>query len=157
MEEDYPLQTKGELPEFYYFYNVYSRVLEGLQENFGSREDVGMMGVPKLEEGIGNYGTLTFLAVNPQSENLEATLEYISAFAKYMLTKQDSFLLEDKSTYTDTPFTKDWYSLYANGTVYFGVEGDVFLSTFGEYLEDTIDLETAIAEMERRRKLYLEE
>jgi len=157
MEEEYPLQTKGELPEFYYFYNVYSRVLEGLQENFRSREDVGMIGVPKLAEGIGNYGTLTFLAVNPQSENLEATLEYISAFAKYMLTKQDSFLLADESTYTDTPFTKDWYNLYANGTVYFGVEGDVFLSTFGDYLEDTIDLETAIVEMERRRKLYLEE
>ena len=37
------------------------------------------------------------------------------------------------------------------------MESEVFLSTFNEYLNDTIDLETAIAEMERRRKLYLEE
>ena len=120
-------------------------------------KEIGMQGVPKMEEDMKNCGTLTFMAVNPQSENLEATLEYISAFAKYMLTKQDSFLLADESTYTDTPFTKDWYELYANGTVYFGMESEVFLDTFNGYLNDTIDLETAIVEMERRRKLYLEE
>lgn len=157
MEEDYPLQTRGEVPEFYYFYNVYSWVLSALQENLGTREDVGMIGVPKLEEGIRNYGTLTFLAVNPQSENLEATLQYISAFAKYMLNKQDSFLLADESTYTDTPFTKDWYHLYANGEVHFAVDGEVYLSTFIEYLEGSLALEAAIDEMERRRKLYVEE
>lgn len=157
MEEEYPLQTRGELPEFYYFYNVYSQALKSLQNNAGDMEEIGMLGVPKMEENMKNGGTLTFMAVNPQSENLEATLEYISAFSKYMLTKQDSFLLSDKSTYTDTPFTRDWYELYANGTVYFGMEGEVFLDTFHDYLEGTIDLETAIAEMERRRKLYLEE
>ncbi len=157
MEDEYPLQTRGELPEFYYFYNVYSQALKSLQNNAGDMEEIGMLGVPKMEENMKNCGTLTFMAVNPQSENLEATLEYISAFSKYMLTKQDSFLLSDKSTYTDTPFTKDWYELCANGTVYFGMESEVFLSTFNEYLNDTIDLETAIAEMERRRKLYLEE
>lgn len=157
MEEEYPLQTEGELPEFYYFYNVYSRPLKSLQNNAGDIEEIGMMCVPKLEENMKNCGTLTFMAVNPQSENLEATLKYISAFAKYMLTKQDSFLLADESTYTDTPFTKDWYNVYANGTVYFGVDGEVFLSTFADYLEEKIDLEITITEMERRRKLYLEE
>lgn len=157
MEKEYPLQTEGELPEFYYFYNIYSRTLKALQKNAGTIDEIGVLGVPKIEGGIGNYGTLTFMAVNPQSENLEATLDYISAFAKYMLTKRDSFLLADESTYTDTPFTKDWYNLYANGTVYFGVEGEVFLSTFADYLEGTSDLETAITEMERRRKLYMKE
>ena len=75
MEAEYPLQTRGEVPEFYYFYNVYSWVLSALQENLGTQEDVGMIGVPKLEKGIRNYGTLTFLAVNSQSENLEAAID----------------------------------------------------------------------------------
>lgn len=157
MEDKYPLQTAGELPEFYYFYTVYSRTLAALQKNLGDRTDMGLVGVPKLEEDMANYGTLTFMAVNPQSENLETTLDYISAFSKYMLLKQDSFLLKDEYSYTDTPFTRAWYELYSNGAVYFGVKGEVYLRTFNDYLEDTLSLEDAIVEMERRRNVYLGE
>jgi len=65
--------------------------------------------------------------------------------------------LEDRASHTDTPFTKEWYELYAGGSVYFGVDSEVFTGVFNEYLEDEIDLEAAITEMERRRKLNLEE
>lgn len=157
LEERYSWVTGGELPEFYYFYNVYSNTLEALQKNAGDRDELGILGMPKLEAGMDNYGTVTFMAVNPESENLSAVLDYISAFSKYMLGKQDSFLLEDRASYTDTPFTKEWYELYAGGSVCFGVDGEVFNGIFNDYLEDTIDLENAIAEMERRRNLYLEE
>ena len=152
-----PWLTGGELPEFYYFYNVYSDTLDALQKNAGDRDELGILGMPKLEDGMDNYGTLTFMAVNPESGNLSAVLDYISAFSKYMLGKQDSFILSDNASYTDTPFTKEWYELYANGSVYFGVDSEVFTSVFNDYLEGIIDLETAIAEMERRRKLNLEE
>ena len=152
-----PWLTGGELPEFYYFYNVYSDTLDALQKNAGERDELGMLGMPKLEDGMKNFGTLTFMAVNPESQNLSAVLDYISAFSKYMLGKQDSFILADKASYTDTPFTKEWYDLYAGGSVYFGVDSEVFTGVFNDYLEDEIDLEAAIAEMERRRKLNLEE
>lgn len=157
VEAQTPWLTGGELPEFYYFYNVYSDTLDALQKNAGDRDELGMLGMPKLEAGMDNYGTLTFMAVNPESKNLSAVLDYISAFSKYMLSKKDSFLLEDRASYTDTPFTKEWYELYAGGSVYFGVDSEVFTGVFNEYLEDEIDLEAAIAEMERRRKLNLEE
>ena len=45
-------------------------------------------------------------------------------------------MLADETTYTDTPFTKDCYEVYAN--------------------EETA-LEDMIAEMERRRKVYVGE
>lgn len=157
LEERYSWLSGGELPEFYYFYNVYSDTLEALQKNAGERDELGIYGMSKLEADMKNYGTITFMAVNPESENLSAVLDYISAFSKYMLGKQDSFLLADKASYTDTPFTKEWYELYADGSVYFAVDSEVFTGIFNDYMEDEIDLEAAIAEMERRRKLNLEE
>lgn len=151
------MEYEQRVPEFYYTFNRYSQELEAFAETLGESDAVGIMGVPKMAENIRNVGTITFLAVNPKSTNLKATLEYISAYAKYMMTKQDSFMLADESNYTDTPFRKDWYELYANGAVSFDMDGEVYWELFNEYLKGEVDLETAIAEMERRRKLYLEE
>lgn len=147
----------GERPDFYYMYEVYQYSLSLLANELGESDDIGIVGVPGMEEGIGNLGTITFLAVNPQSTNLEETLNYISSFAKYMLTKQNSFLLTDESTYTDTPFIKEWYQLYAEGIIRFNMDLEVYEETFLEYLNGEIELEAAIAEMERRRKIYVGE
>ncbi len=144
-------------PEIFYDYQVYSNKLSELAGYLGGSETIGLMGVPGITESDRNLGTLTFLAVNPQSENLETTLEYISAFAKFMTSKKDSFLLEDYATYTDTPFRKDWYELYKNGVVYFEIDREVYWDTFISYLKGEIELEPMIAEMERCRKMYMEE
>ena len=110
-----------------------------------------------LSEGIKNVGVLTFLAVNPQSKNLEITLEYISEFCQYMMTQKDTFLLADESMYTDVPFIKECYQVYSDGTIYFAMDDDIYWNTFWEYVEGNMELEEMIEEIERKREIYVGE
>lgn len=151
---------QGELPEFFYesfagkdLMVDYNKKIEEL----GVADRVGMTAIPKLSEDIGNMARLTFLAVNPQSENLEATLEYIATLCKYMVNQQDTFLLADKSMYTNTPFIMDCYELYAGGEVYFAMNDDVYMNLFNEYLDGTLELEELVSEIERKREIYVKE
>ena len=123
----------------------------------GDWDAIGLAGVPKMEEGMENTGTLTFLMVNPQSENLEDALQYVSDFSKYMLKKKDSLILTDETTYTDTPFMKDAYELYANGAIQFEMDFNIYVNPFYEYANGETALEDMIAEIERRRKVYVGE
>ena len=148
---------RGELPEFYYTCKVYEYDLTRYSKLLGTSDALGLTGIPTLSEDIGNTGTLTFLAVNPQSEELETTLEYISAFAKYMMTKKDSFLLADEAMYTDTPFMKDWYRMCADGAVYFEMEDEIYWNLFTSYVKGEIELEEMVTEVERKRKIYMGE
>lgn len=153
----YSAVGNGEREDFFYSYEVYQANYLGLIQKADALEGVGVMGVPKLEEGIGNVGTLTFLAVNPQAENLEAALDYISSFAKYMLGQKDTLLLANEATYTDTPVMHDLYRLYADGVVRFAMEPSIFDDQYWAYLSGEISLEEMIEESERRRKIYMGE
>ena len=61
-------------------------------DSVGDTTYFGVIPVPKMEEDMINRGTVTFMMVNPNSENLEDTLQYISDFAKAMLKEKDSFI-----------------------------------------------------------------
>lgn len=112
-------------------------------------------GFPKLEEDISNVGTITLLAVNPKSANLKETLRYVTEYCRYMLTLQDSFLLKEESTYTmENAFVRDLYQLMAGATIEFRMSDEVYESTLWDYLEGEIGLEEAIAEIERKMKIY---
>ena len=115
------------------------------------------MGVPAIEGCSGNVGTITYVAVNPKSDNLEATLDYITSLCKHLMEQKDLFMLEDKTTYIDTPFKNELYELYANGTVRFDMDNDVYYDTFSAYLEGEMELEEMITEIERRRLVYMGE
>ena len=145
------------IPDFYYDYIQYQSNRDAYMNLADVSTFLGIAPIPKLEEGIPNMGTMTFMMVNPKSENLEDTLRYISDYAKAALKVRDSYLLADKSTYTDTPFAKECYELYANGGIVFEMDSEVYLDTFNEYLNGTIGIEEMITEMERRRKVYLGE
>ena len=148
---------KGEIIEGFYAYEYYLSSLLEYAELIGDLDEIGVVGVPSISEEMGNMGTLTFLAVNPNSKNLEATLEYISTFCHYMMTKQDSFLLQDESTYTDTPFIKECYQAYAKGEVSFMMDSDIYWNQFWDYLDGEITLEEMVEEIERKREIYLGE
>ena len=148
---------KTNIPDFYYSSIIYRSNMEPYFGALGKSTLLGVVPVPTIEKDIPNVGTMTFMMVNPQSENLEDTLQYISAYAKYALKKENSFILADESTYMDTPFAKDCYALYANGGIYFEMEDEIYLDTFTEYINGEIELEEMITEIERRRKVYLGE
>ena len=126
-------------------------------EYLGVVDKVGMIGVPKIREGLVNVGTCAFFAVNPQSENLEATIEYLSTLCTYLMQQQDSFLLSDESMYSDNAFMKECYEVYANGGIYFAMDSEVYSNVFQEYLEGKIELEDMIKEIERKREIYMKE
>ena len=146
--------SEGTIEDFYLDYAVYSAWFAKVAERIKDSEGYGISGIPRIADGIGNVGTITILAVNPQSENLEDTLKYITDFCNYMVTKQDSFVLADESMYTDTPFIREQYRLYANGAVDFRIDSEVYLDDFISYVKGEVELEDAIAEAERKMKIY---
>ena len=143
--------------ETFYAYEYYLNGLWDYAELVGNSKEVGVAGVPSMSEEVGNIGTLTFLAVNPNSQNLEATLQYVATFCHYMMTKQDSFVLQDISLYTDTPFVKECYETYANGDVYFWMDKEIYWNLFWDYVEGNMELEEMIEEIERKREIYVGE
>ena len=142
---------------FYLDYIVYSFGFATVANRIGDADYYGIAATPKLSPEIGNMGTITFLAVNPKSDNLKDTLKYISDYCRYMLTRQDSFILADESMYTDTPFIKEQYQLYADGDINFRMDYEIFLEDFGAYIRGEVGLEEAITEAERKRKIYMGE
>ena len=151
---------QGGLAEFFYEYNFNQETMLRYAQNIeelGVFDTVGMVGVPKIAKELKNIGTCTFFAVNPQSSDLEATLSYLSTLCYYLMQQKDTFLLKDKIMYTDTPFMQECYNLYKNGEIYFAIEREVYTTIFEQYLEGELELEEAIEEMERKRKIYVEE
>ena len=65
--------------------------------------------------------------------------------------------MSDETTYTDTPFMKDCYNVYANGAIQFEMEFSIYVDPFYEYANGETVLEDMIAEIERRRNVYVGE
>ena len=118
---------------------------------------IGVSGMPKMSKDMGNVGTVTLLAVNPEAKNLEFTLEYISAFCKYMMDQKDTFMLKDETLYTDTPIIKEYYEVFKDGTVVFAMDSDIYWNDFWDYVEGNMELEEMIKEIERKRAIYVGE
>ena len=160
-EDIYPDKYLNEiLPEFYYEYLATSEdclMFWDEIEQWELEETLGVIEVPKIAEELNNVGTCYFFAVNPQSDNLETTLTYLSDLCTYLMTVKNSFLLADATTYTDTPFLQQCYELYKNGTLYFAVDEEVYDSVFTKYLKGEIELEEMIEEAERRLEIYKKE
>ena len=154
---NYTQEELEQIPNFLYEVVGYHSLFWDVSKRLGISDIVGMTNIPRLSEEIGNVGMLTFLAVNPQAENLEVTLDYISDFCKYMMTQKDTFLLVDETLYTDTPIVKDRYQVYKEGEITFAMDLDVYWNDFWDYIDGEMELEEMIEEIERKRKIYVGE
>ena len=146
--------------DFIYEYMPFSSRLVNHSNNIEKlelQEEVAVVEVPKMSEELKNVGTCYFFAVNPQSDNIEATLAYLSDLCTYLMTVENSFLLADNTAYTNTSFLQQCYEVYQNGAVYFSIDREVYDTIFTEYLEDKIELEDMIEEVERRLEIYTKE
>lgn len=145
----------GEAEEFYLSLTYSADRHEDIIKQDKACKAYATVALPKLEEGIGNVGTIVLLAVNPESDNLKETLNYITEYCNYRMTVQNSFLLEDTSTYTmEDAYIKDLYDMVAGGEITFRMPYELYSSLFWEYLYGEISLEDAIAEAERRLTIY---
>ena len=141
--------------EFYLSFEYNSEWLESLINNETAARYYALSVFPKLEDGMGNIGTMTLLAVNPESGNLKETLNYVTAYCNYMLTMKNSFVLAEESTYDmDNTFVKNLYEHIAGGSIEFRMADEIYLDAFWKYLDGEISLDEAITEADRKMKFY---
>lgn len=124
---------------------------------FAETTEYGVIPFPVIEEEIKNQASCILMSVNPESDNLESVLDYISEYSKYMLEQKNSFILADISTYDDTVFCRELYDCYAKAEITFRIDSDIFFDNYDAYLNEKITLEECITESERKLKMYLDE
>ena len=96
-----------------------------------------------------------FLCVNPNSDKLERTLDYISAVCGYLTRKPNNAMLSGVSA--NSEYAKRLYALYENSVIDFNVSSEVFADDFDRYLRDEISLDELIKEASRKLAMYLNE
>lgn len=119
-------------------------------------KDATIYAEPKLTAAGKNVGTCLFLAVNPYSDNLDTTLDYLASLLSYMMKQEETPLFFQNRVVEDTAYEKSLYALYENGAISFTLEYSIY-DGYGEVLEDITKLDTYIAETERKLKIYLNE
>ena len=136
---------------------------EFLFDNWSSQTDLTMLGRDDLYAASHTgpnvpgsaYGV--FLCVNPDSNNLDNTLAYISALCGNLAERRNSFMLTDPSLYTDSGCARSLYALYQNSVIDFTISDEVFMDDFDRYLNGKITLDELIKEAGRKLAMYLGE
>ncbi len=117
--------------------------------------------LPQLVKGGNCPGTAScmYFSVNQNSANLENTLQYVSAFCKYMMQRKDTCMQKDMENwlFPDSGLTKDLFEVYADSEIYFELSEEMFWEDYLRYMQDEISLESFIAEAERKVNMYLNE
>ena len=123
-------------------------------ESYG--EAARAYGYPKITKEDKNMGTCVFLVVNPESNNLEATLSYLEDLIDYQMN------LEQRPLYFQTPdesgdsYEGSLYELYKNGEITFYPDANL-TDGFDEVIEGKMDLEAFIKEADRKLDMYFHE
>ena len=112
--------------------------------------------MPKLSADGKDIGACLFLAVNPHSDNLEATLDYISSWISYIRNQEKKPLFFANREVGENEYEVSLYELYQNGEIAFMLDSDIWTG-YADVLEDITKLEDYITETERKLKIYLNE
>ncbi|MBD5128530.1 MAG: hypothetical protein HDT43_01175 [Ruminococcaceae bacterium] len=104
-----------------------------------------------------NPADCVFLCVNPSSDNLSATLEYITALCGYLSSKTNDFKLDDESLYTDSPYIAELLEIYRDSEVFFRIPDEILLTPVKQYLRSELGLDELITEADRKLSAYLNE
>lgn len=104
-----------------------------------------------------NSADCIYLCVNPDSNNLKSTLEYITAICEYMMNIKDFYMFTDKAQYTDLNYAKELYNIYENSIIDFNISDEIFAVDFDRYLEGDISIDDFIKEADRKLAIYYNE
>ncbi|MBD5384313.1 MAG: hypothetical protein HDR72_04875 [Ruminococcaceae bacterium] len=120
--------------------------------------DENLRAVPLPLSGNGkSVAVCTFLCVNPYSDRLSETLGYIENTVTAMYSERNSCMLSDQSTYENTAFAQDIYSIYQNGEICFQIPSEIYAEDFERYCAGEIALDEFISEADRKLSTYLDE
>lgn len=104
-----------------------------------------------------NSAICTYICVNPASDNLEATCDYISSLCKFLSSLKQRGLCCDKNLYEVNNYTKALYKIYDNSVVDFLAPDSIYLNNFYKYLDSDMSLDEFIMEADRQMQIYLNE
>ena len=113
--------------------------------------------VPTITENAKPVATCAFITVNPSSSNLEAALNYVSDLAEYLGKRENSFMLSEKSVYTENSGIQSVYDIVSAAEIGFNISEEIYFEPYLEYLSGGISLDDFISEADRRLSAYLNE
>lgn len=112
--------------------------------------------LPKVSKENVNPGTCLFLAVNPESDRLEETLQYLGDWVAYTMKKPEQPLFfADRMVGQDT-YERSLYELYQNGEISFAIETEI-TEGYRDVIEDVTKLDAYVTETNRKLRVYLKE
>lgn len=104
-----------------------------------------------------NPADCVFLCVNPSSDNLSATLEYITALCGYLSSKTNDFMLDDPTMYSDSPYIGELFEIYRDSQIFFRIPDEILFESVKQYRQGALSLDELISESNRKLSAYLNE
>jgi hypothetical protein len=103
--------------------------------------------------------TVEFIAVNPNSKNLDTVIDYLARLIEHQMNLENSFILKDRSTYTDRHYINDIYDIfnYEGNFIRFSLSSDLIYNDFRAFLGDEITLDEYLNRAEFKINAYLNE
>ncbi len=118
--------------------------------------DATIYAEPKLAAADKNIGSCMFLAVNPYSDNLKTTLQYISTLIAYTMERENAPLFFANRRVEDNSYDRSLYELYRDGAIAFSVDENLYAG-YSDVLNGALSLEEYVAEAETKVKMFLNE
>lgn len=114
---------------------------------------------PSLGKNEKSCADCVYFCVNANSDNLSAALDYIDTYCSYMMTRNDSYMLADKSVYpySGSQLSDDLYDIYSDAAVIFELPKEIFWDDVNGYISGKTDIDSMIAEIERKTDIYINE
>lgn len=120
-------------------------------------ESFDFRAVPGITENAKPAATCTFISVNPVSSNLSAALDYVADLAEYLGQRENSFMLSDKSSYTENKGIESAYGIVSNAEIGFNIPEEIWFEPYVRYHKGEISLDEFIAEADRKLSAYRNE
>ena len=95
--------------------------------------------------------------MNPSSDNLSATLEYITSLCGYLSSKTDDFMLDAPEMYSDSVYISELFEIYRDSEIFFRIPDELLLDSVKQYMQGELSMDELIAESERKLSAYLNE
>ncbi len=112
--------------------------------------------IPSINPQDRTTATCMFVTINPTTDNLEATLDYVASLAEYLGSQDDNFMLEDEALYQGEA-RRSLYEVYSNAQIGFNVSEEICYDSYLKYQSGEISLDDMIAESDRKLAAYLNE
>ncbi len=157
-DEDMWLALYQENGRYLFYYTRYMRdyMNDYYKEKYYGK-DAKVYSMPKLSSGDANTGTCILLAVNPASDRLQETLDFLADYVAWQMAEEVLPPFFQQPVPPVDSFEAEVYALYQNGEIAFTVDEDVYLEGFYEMLDGKKDVEEYIRGTERKLRIYFGE